>query len=131
MTAPPVPTVTRLPDHGPFRRYCVTGNDLSRYVTAFVLVRDGKHCIDHTMCCLTSLHAWPEYFDAWRFGADMAGFDITEAGREMFAKADAAYLCTRCADLGESVPATDGPYCAGCHDSIGERQDERAAAEQY
>lgn len=36
-------------------------------------------------------------------------------------------LCTRCADLGESVPATNDELCAACHDSAGEGQDARAA----
>jgi hypothetical protein len=36
-------------------------------------------------------------------------------------------LCLRCADDGNDVPATDGDYCAACHDSLGELQDERNA----
>ena len=32
--------------------------------------------------------------------------------------------CIRC----EVSPATDGDYCASCHDFVGERQDERAAS---
>lgn len=38
--------------------------------------------------------------------------------------ADLMPTCIRC----EVSPATDGDYCAGCHDFVGERQDERAAS---
>lgn len=51
------------------------------------------------------------------------------ANRERLAALARAYvashpLCERC----EKKPATDGPHCAGCHDFIGQRQDERAAS---
>jgi hypothetical protein len=36
-------------------------------------------------------------------------------------------LCLRCADDGNDVPATDGEYCAACHDTLGELQDEEKA----
>lgn len=86
MTAP---TITRLSDHGPWRRYRITGNDPDRHVTVLVTDRNGKVCIDHTMNCLTSLHAWPEHFEAWRGYRDIpGGFDLTEAGRRLFAEAD-------------------------------------------
>lgn len=39
-----------------------------------------------------------------------------------------ARLCTRCLDDGNAVLATDGEFCAGCHDFLGESQDERNAS---
>lgn len=84
------PSVTRLPeDHGPWRRYRITGDDPARHVTVLVSIRNGRHCIDHVISCLTSLHHWPEYFEAWRGYRDIPdGFDLTDAGRELFVEAD-------------------------------------------
>lgn len=83
------PQVTRLPNEGPWARYRITGDDPARYVTVLVSIRDSRHCIDHTIDCLTSLHAWPEHFEAWRGYRDIPnGFDLTDAGRELFRAAD-------------------------------------------
>lgn len=85
------PTVTRLAGEGPFARYQVTGDDPKRYVIILTLVRGDKLCIDHVMCCRTSLHAWPELFEAWRGYSDIPdGFDLTDAGLALFKAADAA-----------------------------------------
>lgn len=44
---------------------------------------------------------------------------------------DESPLCLRCADLGESVPATRDELCESCYVKSGEGQDARAAEEQY
>jgi hypothetical protein len=89
MTAP---TIIRLSDHGPWSRYSIEDEDPSRHVTVFATTRNGKLCIDHFICCRTSLHHWPELFEAWRGYRDIPdGFDLTEAGRAAFAEADAEW----------------------------------------
>lgn len=88
-----IPTITRLSDHGPWARYKVTGDDPARHVTLLVATRNGKPCIDHTIDCLASLHAWPDVFEAWRGYRDIPnGFDLTDVGRELLAQADESWV---------------------------------------
>lgn len=55
-------------------------------------------------------------------GSTLSSFGEAELRRKEEARKRPP-LCDRC----ETAPATDGEYCAGCHDFIGESQDERAA----
>lgn len=86
------PHIYRLSDQGPWSRYRITqADDPKRYVTVLTALRGEKLCIDHFMCCRTSLRAWPELFEAWRGYRDIPdGFDLTEKGRALFAAADRA-----------------------------------------
>lgn len=67
---------------------------------------------------------WAFQYDADEFTGQPEQYGITEL-----------VLCERCDDRGRVSEATEDyhgePICPGCHDSIGERQDERAAEERY
>lgn len=110
------PTVVRMSDHGPWRRYKVTDGNLDRYVVISVQSYQYPKPHDniaHFIACGTSLHQWAHYFEAYRAHRDIpAGFTLTDAGRELLAAADEAAAPV---NLDSSVFANpDGtPYVLG------------------
>lgn len=83
------PSITRLEDHGSYRRYLIWGGDPERYVTVLVSMHDGKHRLDQAICCRVSLYQWPELFEGYRgYRGIPNGFTITDAGRALFVAAD-------------------------------------------
>ncbi len=100
----------------------------------YVALTDGSvvHNVVFRLC------PGPNYSPVIRFGCMSEAHAVSLADAlegtgfsELEGVPEPAPLCLRCADLGESVPATRDELCDGCYVSSGEGQDERAAEEQY
>jgi hypothetical protein len=83
------PSITRLSDDGPWKRFRITNGDPERFVVIFADSLAGQYRIDHTIDCCCSLHEWPDLFEAYRGYRDIPkGFELTHAGRALFVEAD-------------------------------------------
>lgn len=83
----PDPTVTRLEDFGPFRRYEMVDGDRS-CVVFFDMRGGGPHVeVVSFIGNRASPSTWPKLFESGRFRGDTWS-SVTEAGRALFVAAD-------------------------------------------